>query len=134
MLDEHLDSVWLYVHHELILTGSYNVGLHSLILTLSTGSKDTIDLSALTFTEVDGSITDYTLKAGESMLIDTGYLSMMDETVSMEIEAVKGIKNMVLGGEGIFNTRLTGPGRIWLQSMPISSVANAISPFIPSKS
>ena len=86
------------------------------------------------FIEFDGSITDYTLKAGESMLIDTGYLSMMDETVSMEIEAVKGIKNMVLGGEGIFNTRLTGPGRIWLQSMPISSVANAISPFIPSKS
>ena len=49
----------------------------------------------------------------------------------MEIRQVPGLKNVLLGGEGLFNTVLTGPGRIWLQTMPISSVAGAIRPFIP---
>ena len=55
----------------------------------------------------------------------------MDATCSMDIRSVPGVKNMVFGGEGIFNTVVTGPGRIYLQTMPISSVAGAIRPFIP---
>lgn len=89
--------------------------------------------TGLAFVEIDGFVVDYTLQAGQSMLIDTGYLAMMDESVQMSIEAVKGVKNMVFGGEGVFNTKVTGPGRIWIQTMPISNVAGAISPFIPSK-
>ena len=89
--------------------------------------------TGLAFVEIDGSVVDYTLQAGQSMLIDTGYLAMMDETVQMSVESVKGVKNMVFGGEGIFNTKVTGPGRIWIQTMPISNVAGVISQFIPSK-
>ena len=89
--------------------------------------------TGLAFIEIDGSVIDYNLQAGQSMLIDTGYLAMMDESVQMSVEAVKGVKNMVFGGEGIFNTKVTGPGRIWIQTMPISNVAGVISQYIPSK-
>ncbi len=65
------------------------------------------------------------------MIIDTGYLAMMDATCSIEIQSVKGIKNKLLGGEGFFNTVITGPGKIILQSMPISAVASSIIPFLP---
>ena len=90
--------------------------------------------TGLAFVEIDGSVVDYTLQAGQSMLVDTGYLAMMDETVTLDIQAVKGIKNMVFGGEGIFNTRVTGPGRIWIQTMPISGIATALIPFLPKSS
>ena len=82
--------------------------------------------------EVDGSVMMYQLEAGQSMLIDTGCLAVMDATVNMEIETVKGLGNKLLGGEGFFNTKVTGPGRIWLQTMPVSSLAGAIASFIPS--
>lgn len=85
--------------------------------------------SGTVFLEFDGSIINYDLQAGQSLLIDTGYLAAMDATVSMDIESVKGVANKLFGGEGFFNTRITGPGRIWLQTMPISAVAGAISPF-----
>ena len=83
------------------------------------------------FLEIDGSVVTYDLAAGQSMLLDTGHLAAMDSTVSIEIETVKGIGNKLFGGEGFFNTRVTGPGRVWLQTMPISSVASAIIPYIP---
>ena len=86
------------------------------------------------FLEIDGSVVTYDLAAGQSMLLDTGHLAAMDSTVSIEIETVKGIGNKLFGGEGFFNTRVTGPGRIWLQTMPISSVASAIIPYIPTSS
>lgn len=86
------------------------------------------------FVELDGSVCEYNLAAGETMLLDTGYLAMMDATVQMDIEMVKGVKNIFLGGEGLFNTRVTGPGRVWIQTMPIPTLANAISAFIPQKS
>ena len=82
--------------------------------------------------EVDGSVMMYQLEAGQSMLIDTGCLAVMDATVNMEIETVKGLGNKLLGGEGFFNTKVTGPGRIWLQTMPVSNLAGAIASFIPS--
>lgn len=68
------------------------------------------------------------------MIIDTGYLAAMEETCSIDIQSVPGLKNMVFGGEGVFNTRITGPGKIYLQSMPISQMAGALLPYIPSGS
>ncbi|MBP5492557.1 MAG: TIGR00266 family protein [Clostridiales bacterium] len=85
------------------------------------------------FVEIDGSVVEYQLQAGQTMLLDTGYLAMMDETVSMDIEMVKGVKNIFLGGEGLFNTKVTGPGRVWIQTMPISAVASLIASRLPQK-
>ena len=68
------------------------------------------------------------------MVIDTGNVAAFDSTVSIDIQQVPGIKNKLLGGEGLFNTTLTGPGKIWLQTMPISNVAESIRPFIPTSS
>ncbi len=88
------------------------------------------DGQGMVFLEIDGSVITYDLAQGQSMLLDTGHLAAMDSTVSISIESVKGIGNKLFGGEGFFNTRVTGPGRIWLQTMPASAVAGAISPFI----
>lgn len=83
------------------------------------------------FVEFDGSIKEYNLQAGQSIIVDTGYLAAMDETCSIEIKSVPGLKNMVFGGEGIFNTVVTGPGRVFLQTMPICQMAGSISSYIP---
>ena len=83
------------------------------------------------FTEFDGHIVEYDLDPGESLVVDTGYLAAMDATCSMDIQAVPGLKNMVFGGEGIFNTVITGPGHVYLQTMPISQVAGVLRPFMP---
>lgn len=84
------------------------------------------------FIEIDGSAVEYNLVAGQQMVIDTGYLAMMDATCKMEIQSVPGLKNKLLGGEGFFNTVVTGPGRIVVQTMPISAIASSIASFIPS--
>ena len=73
------------------------------------------------------------LAAGETLIVDTGNVAGFEIGVSMEIKQVPGLKNKLLGGEGFFNTVLTGPGKVWLQTMPISNVARAISRFIPAK-
>jgi len=88
----------------------------------------------LAFVEIDGHACEYHLEAGQSMIVDTGYLAAMDATCSMDIVTVKGVKNMFFGGEGIFNTVVSGPGRVILQTMPVYSVANAIRPYIPTSS
>lgn len=90
--------------------------------------------SGMVFLEIDGSIVEYQLAVGQSMLIDTGYLAAMEVTCSMDIETVKGVGNTLLGGEGLFNTKATGPGKIWLQTMPANVLADAIRPFIPTGS
>ncbi|WP_297283976.1 TIGR00266 family protein [uncultured Agathobaculum sp.] len=87
--------------------------------------------SGTAFVEVDGELVEYTLASGEQMVVDTGNVLGFDASVSIDIQQVKGIKNKLLGGEGFFNTILTGPGKIWLQTMPISGVASAIQPYIP---
>lgn len=83
------------------------------------------------FAEIDGELVEYQLEAGQQLVVDTGNVAGFEPTVSMNIQQVPGLKNMVFGGEGVFNTLLTGPGKVWLQTMPISSVAMAIRPFIP---
>ena len=88
----------------------------------------------IAFAEFDGHVVEYELGSGQSIVVDTGYLAAMDATCSMEIQTVPGIKNALFGGEGIFNTVVSGPGRVYLQSMPISAVAGAIRPYIPTKS
>ena len=82
------------------------------------------------FAEFDGHVVEYDLAPGQSIVVDTGYLAAMDATCSMEIRTVPGLKNAVFGGEGLFNTVITGPGRIYLQTMPVSAVAGAIQPYI----
>ena len=76
------------------------------------------------FLEIDGSLSEYELKDGETLILDTGYLAAMEETVTMDIVTVKGLGNKLFGGEGIFNTKVTGPGKVWIQSMPISRLAS----------
>ena len=85
------------------------------------------------FIEIDGSIQEYNLQAGQEIIVDTGYLAAMDATCSMDIVTVKGAKNMFLGGEGLFNTVVRGPGRVMLQSMPICNVAAQIGAHLPTK-
>ena len=83
------------------------------------------------FLEIDGSVIEYNLAAGQVMIVDTGSLACMEGTVQMDVVSVKGLGNKLAGGESFFNTKLTGPGKIWLQTMPVSQLANAIRPFIP---
>lgn len=85
------------------------------------------------FLEFDGHIKEYELAPGQQIVVDTGYLAAMTAGCSIDIQTVPGVKNMLFGGEGIFNTVITGPGRVWLQSMPVAQLAGAISPFIPNK-
>lgn len=84
----------------------------------------------LVFLEIDGHCKEYALAAGESIIVDTGYLAAMTESCTMDIETVKGAKNIFLGGEGLFHTRITGPGRVYIQSMPIVNMAERLTPYI----
>ena len=86
------------------------------------------------FVEIDGDLIEYVLQPGQKIIVDTGNVAGYETTVQMDVQTVSGAKNVLFGGEGIFNTVLTGPGRIWLQTMPISNVANAIRPYIPTGS
>ena len=86
--------------------------------------------NGIAFAEINGELVEYQLQPGQQMIVDTGYVAGYESTVEMDIVQVKGLKNKLLGGEGIFNTVLTGPGRIWLQTMPLSAIASAIQPFI----
>ena len=89
--------------------------------------------NGIAFLEIDGSTVDYELAAGEKMIVDQGFLAMMSATCNVDIVVQKGIKNLLLSGDGMTNTVITGPGKITLQTMPIQQVAGSIIPFIPSK-
>ncbi len=82
------------------------------------------------FVEIDGHAVEYVLEAGQQMVLDTGHLAIMDETCTMEIKSVPGLKNKLLGGEGLFNTVVTGPGKLVIQTMPISRFAGLIVPYV----
>lgn len=87
--------------------------------------------SGTAFLEFDGHVKEYELAEGQQLVIDTGYLAAMSGSCKIDIQTVSGIKNAVFGGEGLFNTVITGPGHVWLQSMPVPQLAGAIRPYIP---
>lgn len=88
--------------------------------------------NGIAFAEFDGHVIEYELQPGQQIIIDTGHLAAMTESCQMDIQTVPGLKNKFLGGEGLFNTVVTGPGKVWLQTMPISNLAGSLIPYIPS--
>lgn len=90
--------------------------------------------SGLVFIEIDGHCQEYTLAPGQSIVVDTGYLAAMTESCTMDVQTVKGVKNVLFGGEGLFNTVITGPGKIYLQTMPVIKTAQALLPYLPQPS
>jgi uncharacterized protein (TIGR00266 family) len=119
-------SVTLTAHFQKKL-GAGLVGGEGFILQRITGP-------GLAFVEIDGSVVEYNLAPGQRMIVGTGHVAMMDPSVAFDITTVKGFKNVLFGGEGLFLTTLTGPGRVYLQSMPIENVAKSIIPYIPHSS
>lgn len=86
--------------------------------------------NGMVFIEIDGYCKEYDLGVGESIIVDTGYLAAMTDTCTMDVQTVKGVKNMFFGGEGFFHTRVTGPGKLYIQSMPVINTAQALSPYL----
>ncbi len=82
------------------------------------------------FLEFDGSIVEYELAAGEQLVMETGHLAAMSATCSIDTVTIKGVKNVLVGGEGLFNTVVTGPGHVWVQTLPVPLVASTLAPFI----
>ena len=87
----------------------------------------------LVFLEVDGYCQEYDLQPGEPLICDTGVLAIMDATCKMDVQMVKGVKNMLFGGEGLFDTVITGPGKVFLQTMTIAKLAKQMMPYLPGK-
>lgn len=86
------------------------------------------------FVCLDGEIVEYTLAANQVLKVDTGHVAMYEPTVTFDVEMIKGVTNVLFGGEGLFLATLKGPGRIWLQTMPTSNLAKAITPYLPKAS
>ena len=82
------------------------------------------------FIEIDGAAIRYNLEAGQQLIVDTGHVVLMSTTCSMDVQTVKGVKNVLFGGEGLFNTVVTGPGEVILQTMPVPKLAGVIQPYI----
>ena len=87
--------------------------------------------SGLAFFEIDGSAADYDLAPGQRLIVDTGNLALCDASVSIDVQAVRGAKNVLFGGEGLFHTVVTGPGRVTLQTMPMNAFAAAVARYVP---
>ena len=85
----------------------------------------------IVFLEIDGHCKEYTLGPGQSIVLSTGYLAAMSDTCTMDVQSVPGWKNKLFGGEGFFNTRVTGPGKVYIQSMPIANMASELVPYLP---
>ena len=119
------DSVELAMHFRKRL-GAGLFGGEGFILQKLTGP-------GLAFVEIAGEVRQYQLAAGQTIKVDPGHIAMYEPTVTYDIQRVKGVTNMLFGGEGLFLATLTGPGRVWLQTMPLSNLAGAIRRYIPSK-
>lgn len=90
--------------------------------------------NGIMFAEFDGYVVEYELEAGQQLVIDTGHVAAMSASCTLDIQSVKGAKNKFFGGEGFFNTVVTGPGHLWLQTMPLANMAGAIRQYIPTSS
>ena len=87
----------------------------------------------LAFLEMDGSTVDYDLEPGQQIVVTSGNLAMMDATCSMDVQMIRGVKNVLLGGQGLFNTVITGPGRVTMQTMPLSAFVDLMARSLPTK-
>ena len=85
----------------------------------------------IVFLEIDGSAHEYEIPAGDCKIVDTGYVACMSESCTMEVKTIKGVKNVLFGGEGLFNTVVYGPGKVTMQSMPIASTAMQLYQYMP---
>ena len=83
------------------------------------------------FVEFDGEIVAYNLKPGQILKVDTGHVAMFEPTVEFNITLMRGFRNILLGGEGLFLATLRGPGKVWLQTMPLMKLANKILQYLP---
>ncbi|MBQ3005426.1 MAG: TIGR00266 family protein [Clostridia bacterium] len=83
------------------------------------------------FLELDGYVKEYDLMPGEKIVCDTGVIALMDESCTMDVQMVKGLKNKLLGGEGLVDTTVTGPGKVYLQTMSVAKLAGLIRPYMP---
>jgi len=119
------DSVKLEMHFRKKL-GAGLFGGEGFILQKLTGP-------GLVFVEIAGEVREFTLNDGQTMKVDPGHIAMYEPTVNYDIQRVKGVRNILFGGEGLFLATLTGPGKVWLQTMPLSNLAGAIRRYIPSK-
>lgn len=90
--------------------------------------------TGLAFVEIDGAAIEYNLMPNQQIVVDTGHVVMMSSTCKMDIQTVKGVKNVLFGGEGLFNTVVTGPGKVVLQTMPTIKLASALQPYIQTSS
>lgn len=119
------DSVTL----ETVFTKKFSTGLfggEGFILQRLTGT-------GMAFLEVDGDMVQKDLQPGEVLKVDTGNVVAFSPTVSYEVETIKGLGNIFLGGEGLFLTKLTGPGRVFLQTMNYAEFVGSIATAMPSK-
>lgn len=91
------------------------------------------DIPSTAFIEIDGRCKTFDLSANEKIVVDTGYLAAMDSTCKMDVEMIKGFGNMLVGGEGMFNTVITGPGKVYVQTHPIYQIASSIRPYLTSE-
>jgi uncharacterized protein (TIGR00266 family) len=119
------DGVQLAVHFKRRL-GAGLFGGEGFILQKVTGP-------GIAFFEIDGEVRELDLGQGETIRVDPGHIALFDASVTHSIEAVKGVTNVLFGGEGLFLATLTGPGRVWLQTMPLSNLISKIAARIPSK-
>ena len=88
----------------------------------------------IAWVEIAGEVREYTLQAGEKMQVDPGHIAMYEPSINYDIQRVKGVKNMLFGGEGLFLATVTGPGTVWLQSLPLSNLASKLLQYMPTKS
>lgn len=114
-------SVELSVHFNKKIAGGFFGGEGFIMQKLAGSGK--------AFLEIDGHCVKYYLQPGQALIVGTGHLAAMESTVTMDVQMVSGMKNMVFGGEGMFNTHLRGPGHVWLQSMPVTNLAASILAF-----
>ena len=118
------------VKTEVTLTKKFGAGLfggEGFVLQDITGS-------GTVFLEIDGDMMEKELKPGETILVDTGNVVCFEKTCKYEIETVKGVKNVLFGGEGLFLTKLVGPGKIVLQTQNLHEFASRITSFLPKTS
>ncbi len=87
--------------------------------------------SGLALFEIGGEVVEYALEEGQTMKVDPGHTALFEPSVDFSLERINGIKNILTSGEGLFLATLTGPGRIWLQTMLLSAMVGAIAQLLP---